>query len=59
MGSYPGFLRFLKACLKLIPSKRPTPEKLLKHKFLSDYVEEVREKEYTEYPSNWPPEPNN
>ena len=38
----------MKACIKEIPTQRPSIEKLLKHTFLADYVEEEREKKYTE-----------
>jgi len=48
MGTYGGFVRFIKSIFKEDPKKRPTVEKLLKHKFLADYVEEERIRELTE-----------
>lgn len=46
--TFAGFIRFVKPMFKADPSKRPTIEKILKDKFLADYVEEVRAIRYTE-----------
>jgi serine/threonine protein kinase len=48
-GSYTEYIKLLKSCLQINPTKRPTIKEILQHKFFSvykDYIERVQNQPY-------------